>query len=119
MILVDTSVWIDHLRQGDEHLSELLVETRVVTHPLVTGELACGHLKQRTEVLGLLESLPSAPVAADEEVLFFVDRHGIAGEGIGYVDACLLAATALGDGLRLWTRDKRLRAVAERLGLAG
>lgn len=113
MILVDTSVWIDHLRSGDEALVALLNESRVLMHPFVLGELACGNLRNRDEVLGLLKDLPRATVASDEEVLFFIERHALMGRGIGYVDAHLLAAVALAGVARLWTRDRRLRAVAE------
>lgn len=117
MILVDTSVWVDHLRAGDEGLIALLSESRVVTHPFVIGELACGNLRGRAEVLRLLQDLPRIPVASDEEVLFFIERHGLVGRGIGYIDVHLLAATTLADSARLWTRDKRLIKVATDLKL--
>jgi predicted nucleic acid-binding protein len=90
----------------------------VFTHPFVIGELACGQLKSRTEVLGLLAALPQARVAQDQEVLFFIERHGLMGRGIGYIDAHLLAATALTEDARLWTRDKRLDALAREFELA-
>jgi len=118
MILVDTSVWVDHLRVGDESLSALLNGTRVMMHPFVLGELACGNLRHRTEVLTLLKALPQATVARDEEVLFFIERQALMGRGIGYVDVHLLAAVALDGASRLWTRDKRLHALAGELGLA-
>ena len=118
MILVDTSVWIDHLRATDEGLAESLDAGMVCTHPFVVGELACGKLRNRREVLALLRALPSAPVATDEEALEFIERRGLMGRGIGYVDIHLLAATALAGSDRLWTRDRRLAAVAEELGLA-
>jgi predicted nucleic acid-binding protein len=118
MILVDTSVWVDHLRAGDVELAALLNGSEVLMHPLVLGELACGNLRNRTEVLALLKDLPRAAVATDEEVLFFIERHALMGRGIGYVDAHLLAAVTLGGGTRLWTRDKRLRTVADALALA-
>ncbi len=117
-ILVDTSVWVDHLRSGDEALAGLLEGGRVLMHPWVLGELACGNLRQRERVLGLLRSLPRAAAALDDEVLFFIDRHRLMGRGIGYVDAHLLAAVALHGGARLLTRDRRLRALAGELGLA-
>ena len=118
MILVDTSVWIDHLRAGQPRLVELLEHSMVLGHPWVTGELALVHLNRRNEVLGLLANLPQANVATPAEVLTLVDRHELHGAGIGYVDAQLLAATLLtGDGT-LWTTDKRLAAVATRLGRA-
>lgn len=118
MILVDTSVWVDHLRAGDAELAALLNGSGVLMHPFVLGELACGNLRNRTEVLALLKDLPRAAVATDEEVLFFIERHALMGRGVGYVDAHLLAAVTLGSGTRLWTRDKRLRPVADALALA-
>ncbi len=118
MILVDTSVWVDHLRVGDEELTDLLNSTKVLAHPFVVGELACGNLRDRAEVLALLKELPQAPIATDAEALFFIERHELMGRGIGYIDAHLLATTSLGDPARLWTRDKRLRAVADSLALA-
>lgn len=92
MILVDTSVWIDHLRAGDEGLIALLSGNQVLTHPFVIGELACGNLANRREVLRLLGDLPKAPVATHAEVLFFIEQHALMGRGIGYVDAHLIAA---------------------------
>ncbi|MDZ7804958.1 type II toxin-antitoxin system VapC family toxin [Thiohalophilus sp.] len=118
MILVNTSVWVDHLRVGDATLEELLNHTRVLMHPFVLGELACGNLRNRGEVLQLLGDLPQATVASDEEVLFFIERHMLMGRGIGYVDAHLLASVTLSSSTQLWTRDKRLRATAETLNLA-
>ena len=117
MILVDTSVWIDHLRAGDDELAALLNGSRVLMHPFVLGELACGNLRNRELVLRLLKDLPRAAVATDEEVLFFIERHALMGRGIGYVDAHLLAAVTLSDSARLWTRDKGLRALANELAL--
>lgn len=118
MILVDTSVWIDHLCAGDAELAALLNGSQVLMHPFVLGELACGNLRNRTEVLVLLKDLPQAVLANDEEVLFFIERHVLMGRGIGYVDAHLLAAVTLGGVTKIWTRDKRLRAVADALALA-
>jgi hypothetical protein len=118
MILVDTSVWIDHLRAGDAELATLLNGAQVLMHPFVLGELACGNLRNRDQVLPLLKDLPRAAVATDDEVLFFIERHTLMGRGIGYVDAHLLAAVTLGGSARLWTRDKRLRAVADSLALS-
>jgi len=118
MILVDTSVWVDHLRTGDAALAALLNGSRVLMHPFVLGELACGNLRNRGEVLALLKDLPQATVARDKEVLFFIERNTLMGRGIGYVDAHLLAAVVLDGSAQLWTRDKRLRSVAESLDLA-
>jgi len=118
MILVDTSVWVDHLRAGDEDLSTLLNNSQVLMHPFVLGELACGNLRNREMVLRLLKDLPHAALATDDEVLFFIERHALMGRGIGYVDAHLLAAVMLDGAAQMWTRDKRLRAVADSLTLS-
>tara|TARA_R110000868_G_scaffold148286_1_gene370021 strand:+ start:3996 stop:4367 length:372 start_codon:yes stop_codon:yes gene_type:complete len=117
MILVDSSVWIDHFRHDDPGLSALLNKRQVLTHPFVIGELALGSLRQRDVVLDALRGLPSAQVATDKEVQAFIDQHKLFGIGIGYVDAHLLAGTLLSVGAKLWTRDKRLRNAALRLGL--
>lgn len=116
MILVDTSVWVDHLRRGEAGLARLLDEGTVLTHRLVVEELACGALKRRGEFLGLLETLPKAPEAEHAEFLHFVERRGLAGSGLGAVDAHLLASAALA-GARLWTRDAALARAAARLGV--
>jgi hypothetical protein len=116
VILVDTSVWVDHLRASDATLSGLL--DSALGHPFVTGELALGGLRQRDIVLNALRELPQVTVASDEEVLHFIDRQALFGLGIGYVDAHLLAAVRLTAGARFWTRDRRLQAVATQLGLA-
>ena len=117
MVLVDTSVWVDHLREGDHRLEALLESGGVFIHPFVVGELACGNLRNRSNVLSLLRQLPEARQATDREVLLFIENKKLMGRGIGYVDAHLLAATALTESARLWTRDKRLRDVAAELGL--
>jgi predicted nucleic acid-binding protein len=117
MILVDTSVWIDHLRAGVAELSRALHASLVLCHPWVIGEIALGHLDARARVLGLLGGLPAARTATEPEVLAMIERHGLQGSGIGYLDAQLLAATMLTQGARLWTRDRRLAAVASRLAL--
>jgi predicted nucleic acid-binding protein len=117
MMLVDTSVWIDHLRRGDAELAAMLSEGQVLVHPWVVGELACGNLQDRKLVLELLQSLPSAPVASAGEVLFFIEKHALMERGIGYVDVHLLAAARLA-GTRLWTRDRQLVVVADELGMA-
>ena len=118
MILVDTSVWVDHLRDGTPALAAALEQGRVLTHPFVLGELACGNLKNRSEVLQLLGELPAAPMASDPEALDFIERRALMGRGIGYVDVHLLASVALAGTSQLWTRDKRLAAVAADLELA-
>jgi predicted nucleic acid-binding protein len=116
--LVDTSVWVNHLRANDVTLATLLDENRVLMHPMVIGELACGNLRDREYVLGLLKELPRAPMADDDEALFFIEGHRLMGRGIGYIDAHLLAAASLVDSALLWTDDRRLRNVAMGLGLA-
>jgi predicted nucleic acid-binding protein len=116
MILVDTSIWVDHIRTPNRRLIELLDAELVSMHPWVVGELACGNLADRANMLYLLRSLPPVAVASDDEVLFFIDKHGIAGKGVGYLDMHLLAAAALAS-LKLWTRDRRLNEVAALLGL--
>jgi predicted nucleic acid-binding protein len=117
LILADTSVWIDHLRKGEAALAALLTSRQVLTHPYIIGELALGHLKQRTTILGALHNLPQITVAQDDEVLGAIDRWGLFGRGLGYIDAHLLTAIPLSPGTLLWTRDKQLRTVAEPLGL--
>ena len=118
MILVDTSVWVDHMRRGDTKLAELLERGAVVMHPFVIGEIACGSLADRSSVLELLQDLPMAVIAESAEVLGFIGRRGLHGRGIGYVDVHLLASVTLIEGTKLWTRDKRLRAAADDLGCA-
>ena len=116
MILVDSSVWIDHIRSSNSHLVSLLKSNSVAMHPWVTGELACGNLARRATVLGHLQGLPQILPAGDDEALFFIDRHRLGGRGIGYIDVHLLAAAAMASA-PLWTNDKRLAGVAAGLGL--
>ena len=118
MILVDTSVWIDHLRTSNLTLTRLLEDGRVISHPIVVGEIALGNLRNRREVLEALTQLPQAVEARDEEVMTFIEAHSLHGEGVGYVDAHLLAAVRLTTDARLWTGDRRLRDLAERLSVA-
>jgi predicted nucleic acid-binding protein len=118
VILVDTSVWVDHLREKDSRLVALLQAGQVLAHPFVIGEIALGNLNQRQAVLGALDKLPRATVARNDEVLHFIDRNGLGGTGLGYVDVHLLASARLVAGTALLTRDKRLQAAAIRLDLA-
>lgn len=118
MVLVDTSVWVDHLRANEPGLADLLTRNQVVSHPFVRCELALGNLRQRDVILSALDNLPQAPVAFAEEVNFFIESHALFGVGIGLIDAHLLAATQLMGNAKLWTRDKRLFAAAVRLNLA-
>lgn len=118
MILADTSIWVDHLRAGDDQLGELLDSGRVLGHPFVTGELALGHLRQRDLILRSLMELPQAVVASDHEVLQLINQEQMFARGIGYVDAHLIAAVRLTPEAWLWTRDTRLHAFAVGAGLA-
>ena len=118
MIIVDTSVWIDHLKSSDPVLADLLGKGRVLAHSFVTGELALGTLRQRRTVLESLRDLPQATVASDDEVMMLIEREQLYGLGIGFVDAHLLAAVRLTPEALLWTRDRRLRQAATRLGLS-
>lgn len=118
MILADTSVWIDHLRASDAHLSTLLSQANVAMHPKVLGELACGNLQDRQTLIALWRNLPQLAAVTNAEALYFLDQNRLWGRGIGYIDLHLLAAVALSAQARLWTRDKRLRRTAHQIGLA-
>jgi predicted nucleic acid-binding protein len=118
VILVDSSVWIDHLHRTDTRLVGLLDDVRVCTHPMVIEELALGTLRRRRHVLDSLGSLPWAPVATHDEVLAFVDAHRLFGLGLSLVDAHLVAAARLSETTQVWTRDRSLRSTANRLGVA-
>jgi predicted nucleic acid-binding protein len=117
MVLVDTSVWVAHLRQGDIGLEALLNAGRVICHPFIIGELACGNLKNRSEILVLLQALPQATKAEHAEVLQFIENYGLMGKGLGYIDMHLLAAALL-TRVPLWTLDQKLKEAAVRLELA-
>ena len=118
MLLVDTSVWVDHLREPDRDLVEALGDARVLGHPAVVGEVALGSLPRRQEVLSALDGLPSAVPASDDEARLLLERHRLWGRGVGWVDLHLLASVRLTAGASLWTRDRRLRRAAEALGVA-
>lgn len=118
MTLVDTSVWIDHLRAADERLIELLNDEEVLMHPFVVGEISLGNVSRRDAMLADLLDLPKAVVATEWEVLDFIGRHRLFGLGIGYVDAHLLASARLTQDAALWTHDRRLHEAARRLGVA-
>jgi predicted nucleic acid-binding protein len=115
LILVDTSVWIDHLRHAIAPLAKALEAEDVLVHPFIIGELACGEIRRRREVLDLLGTLRSSVVATDDEVLHFIESHRLMGKGIGYIDAHLLASVTLTPAATLSTRDKRLAAIAAKL----
>ena len=117
MILIDTSVWIAHLEAANEVLISLMEREEAATHPFVIGEVAMGYIQRRDVVIGELRKLPSVRVAGDRDVVSMVERHRLFGSGIGYIDAHLLAAALLADGMTLWTHDRRLRVAATRLGV--
>lgn len=118
MILVDTTVWIDHFRHSDDTLVALLDDGHVLSHAFVRGELACGNLKDREETLWLHRLLPDAVLVQDDEVLAFIEQRHLGGRGLGYIDVHLLAATLLTPAALMWTRDKRLAELAGELGVA-
>ena len=116
MILVDTSVWIDHINASDSMLVNLLAEERVLAHPYVIGEISLGSLRNREVVLGALRDLPSAPIATPEEIFYLIEGEQLFNRGIGYVNTALLASARLRTGVTIWTRDKRLKQIADELG---
>ena len=116
MVLVDTSVWVSHLRHGNEDLQKLLHGGEVVCHPFIVGELACGNLKNRNEILTYLQSLPMTILTEDEEALRFIEDHQLMGKGLGYIDVHLIASAVLTNVL-LWTLDKTLDKFTEKIGI--
>jgi predicted nucleic acid-binding protein len=112
MILVDSSVWIDHFHKTDAHLSEILELSEVAVHPMVVGELALGNIRNRKTVLELLSDLPIVETARHSEVMAFIESHELYGRGLSFIDAHLLASIAISPETLLWTRDKRLHAAA-------
>ncbi|MDO8730450.1 MAG: PIN domain-containing protein [Candidatus Omnitrophota bacterium] len=117
MVLVDTSIWVSHFREGNSRLEALLQNAQVMRHDFIAGELACGNLKNRKEILSLLQALPCAPTVEPIELLHFIERQSLMGTGIGFVDAHLLASAQLAH-LSLWTADAPLRRAAEKLRLS-
>ncbi len=116
MVLVDTSIWVAHLHKGNRQLAKLLMDAEVMCHPFIISELACGNLKNRDEIIPLLQSLPMAPTIEFDELLFFIDRNDLIGKGVGFVDVHLLASAQL-EGVTLWTADKKLKSLADQLEL--
>jgi predicted nucleic acid-binding protein len=116
MVLVDTSVWVSHLRDGNVGLENLLNDGGVLCHPFIVGELACGNLKNRHEILAYLQSLPMTILAEDGEVLKFIGNHQLMGKGLGYIDVHLIAAAVLTD-VPLWTFDKTLDKITKKIGI--
>lgn len=117
LVLVDTSIWINHLRTGNPKLKTLLNKTKVVCHPFIIGELACGNIKNRKEILSLLETLPASQVVHNEEFHYFLEHNKLMGKGIGFVDVHLLASATLSQ-IPIWTEDKNLKKVAKHLNLS-
>ena len=118
MILVDTSVWIDHLRSPEPRLQELLNANSVLAHPMVAGELACGNITDRARFLRRMDAMPRAEERTHAEVRDFMESEGLMGRGIGYIDAHILGSTVRRDGAQLWTRDSRLNRIAQELSVA-
>lgn len=116
MILVDTSVWVEHFRHGDVGLETPLNNGQVACHPFIVGELACGNLKKRSQILSLLDTLPMAHLAEHEEVMHIIEKYRLMGKGLGYIDVHLLASAMLAN-ISLWTLDKRLTTVSNALGI--
>jgi predicted nucleic acid-binding protein len=116
IVLVDTSIWVTHQREGNQHLETLLLDAAVLCHPFIVGELACGNLRNRNEILSLLQTLPMAPIVEFDEFLHFIDRNRLVGIGMGFVDVHLLALSRLA-GIPLWTSDKTLMSAAINLDL--
>ncbi|OGL44703.1 MAG: ribonuclease [Candidatus Schekmanbacteria bacterium RBG_16_38_11] len=116
MVLIDTSIWISHFQEENPHLKELLLEGSVVCHPFVIGELACGNIKNRKEIISLLRDLPEAETLENDEILQFIENKRLMGLGIGLIDIHLLASSVLTNVL-LWTADKQLRSVASKLNI--
>ena len=118
MNLVDTTVWVDHLRSPVAQLQHQLRTSQVLTHPMVIGELACGMIRHRREFLSYMAALPSIPRLDDERVIREIESYRLMGRGIGFIDAHLLVSVAAHVGTTLWTRDHRLRGAAEEIGIA-
>jgi len=116
VILVDTSIWIDHFRYGDADLRKIIEDDRLLCHPFVVGELALGSLREREAVIAFLSAQREAVIATHAEVMTVIERHSIFSMGIGYTDAHLLTSTLLDRRSSLWTRDKRLAAAAQKVG---
>jgi hypothetical protein len=115
-VLADTSVWVEHLRRGNAALAVRLEAGRVLCHPFVIGELACGHLRRRGEILSLLAALPGVQPVEHEEAMAFTEAHQLMGAGLGWIDVHLLASCMVSNTV-LWTLDRRLGTAARRMGL--
>ena len=117
MILLDTSIWADHFRKSDPYIQQLLNGTQIAMHPMVAGELACGHLKNRRQSLILWQVMPQAKQATHQEVMQLIESNQLMGRGVGFIDFHLIASCMLSN-LKLWTKDKRLQTIAKELGIA-
>lgn len=117
MVFVDTSIWVFHFREGNPQLKELLLNGRVVCHPYIVGELACGNLKNRKQILSLLQTIPMVTTADHEEVMHFIEQHQLMGISLGYVDVHLLASALL-SRIPLWTKDRKLKKAAVKLNIS-
>lgn len=117
MVLVDTSIWVIHFRDGNRRLEKLLLDAEVACHPFIIGELACGNIKNRDEIISLLQSLPTNSTIELNDFLYFIERNKLIGMGLGFVDVHLLASAQL-SGIPLWTSDKRLKSAAIDLKIA-
>ena len=113
MVLVDTSVWVQHLRHGSNELRRLLDDGEVLCHPFVVGEIACGNIRNRDEVINLLQSLPEVLVAEHDEVIQFLHDNKLSGSGLGWIDLHLLAAASLSRA-GLWTMDRALQRAIDK-----
>ena len=116
MVLVDTSVWVSHFRHGNSRLQKLLKQSRIVSHPFIIGELACGNISNGTEIISLIQSLPMLDAVEHEELLLFIVHNKMMGRGLGFVDVHLMAAAMLA-GIPIWTQDKKLKQACSRLGI--
>jgi len=116
-VLVDTSIWVNHFRSSNPHLEDLLDNTEIVCHPLVIGELACGNLNKRKEILTLLAALPMAPEVDYQEAFEFIELNKLMGKGIGFIDVLLLASSRLA-AIPIWTNDSKLKEAAHRLNIS-
>ena len=117
MVLVDTSIWISHFRKDNSHLKKLLLDESVACHPFIVGELACGNIKNRKEIISLLQALPQTLIAENDEILAFIEHKKLMGSGIGLIDVHLLASALL-TNLPLWTADRRLRTTASKYSIS-
>lgn len=113
MVLVDTSIWIDHLCNNNDQLFELLNDGKVFCHPFIIGELACGNIKNRNEIIAALQALPQSSIIEHDEIMIFIERNQIMGKGLGYIDIAILASSLV-TTIPLWTFDQKLNTIAKK-----